>query len=183
MLRRLAVDADRRASTGDHHAVGPGRLPRLDGQPPPLAVHLQPDNLGGDDFSPRLFRDLAQVGTPLPVGGPQAAAVHPVGVGAPYDQVPLPAVVRHRRGDRGRGRPPAVGVREADVLLRRRPQRQEAARVSLQPTPTPGDGASVDQDDARRIEAAGRQGTRLGGDSNPLRPGAYDRQCRHQARG
>jgi hypothetical protein len=88
MPMRLAVHADRRARAGDHHAVGPDRLPRIDDQPPPLAVHLQPDGFGRDDLGLDPVRDLPQVVTPLPVGGPQAAAVHPVGVGTTGDQVP-----------------------------------------------------------------------------------------------
>ena len=101
MLMRLAVDADRRPRAGDHHAVGPDRLPRIHRQPPALAVGLHLGHLGRDDLGPGPVRDVPQVVTPLPVGGPQAAAVHPVGIGTPGDQVPLEAVFRHRRGDRG----------------------------------------------------------------------------------
>ena len=49
---------------------------------------------------PGPVRDVPQVVTPLPVSGPQAAPIHPVGIGTPGDQVPLEAVFRHRRGDR-----------------------------------------------------------------------------------
>src|SRR6185369_9586349 len=49
---RLVVDADRRPGAGDYHAVGPDRLPRIHGQPPSLAVHLQPGHFGRDDLDP-----------------------------------------------------------------------------------------------------------------------------------
>ena len=179
VLLRLAGDADRRARAGEHDAVRPDRLSLLQRQPPPPVDGLHAGHLTGDDFSLRLLGDFTQVGAPLPVRRTQPAAINPVGIGAVRDQVPLPAIVRHRRGDRGRGRPPAVGVREADILLRRGAQGQQAAGVPLPPAPVPGHGAALDEHHPRGGQASGRDGARLGGDRDSLRPRAYNSQRRH----
>ena len=179
MPLRLSGHADRRPRAGDDHAVRHDRLARRERQPPLPALDAEPDDLIGDDLGRHPLRDVAQVAAPLPVRGAQPAAINPVGVKAVPDQVLVPAVRRHRRVNRGRGRAPAAGVGEANVLLRRRAQRQQAIGVALLAGPVPRDGAPVDEQNARGAQPRSREGTRLSGDGNSLRPGTDRRQRRH----
>src|SRR6266567_617014 len=95
VLLRLAGDGDRRARAGEDDAVSPDRLPRLERQPPLLAVGLQADDLTGDDLGFRPVGDFTQVGTPLPMRRAQPAAIDPVGIHATRDQMPLPRSEEH----------------------------------------------------------------------------------------
>ncbi len=110
---------------------------------------------------------------------PQAAAVDPVGIDAVLDQVPMPAVAEHRRGDRGRGRAPAIGIGVTHILFRRRAQRQPAAGVPLLAAPVPGNVAPVHEDDPRGLQASSGERACLGGNRNALGPGTYNGQRRH----
>jgi hypothetical protein len=179
MLLRLAGDGDRRPCASEGHAIRPDRVLPTDCQPPLLTRSLQADDLTGNDFYLGSLSDFTQVGSPLPVRRPQAAAVDPVGIGIVRDQVALPAVYGHRRSDGGRGRTPAIGVGKADVLLRRRSQRQPTAGEPLPPGPVSGDVAPVHEYDPRGIQASSRQRPGLGSDGDALGPGSYNCQRRH----
>jgi hypothetical protein len=74
------------------------------------------------------------------VGRPQPATVDPIGRRADRRQMPLPGGARHRRGDRRRHGAPRVGIREADVLLRRGAEGQVPAGIALLPGPFPATG-------------------------------------------
>src|SRR5262249_26561922 len=103
VLPRLPCNLDRGAGSREGDAVSRDRFTRLDREPPLLAVDVELDHFAGDDLGFTLAGDLAEVGAPLPVRRPEAAAIDPVGVRAVQDQVLLPAVLRHRRVDCGRG--------------------------------------------------------------------------------
>ena len=125
---------------------------------------------------------FAQVCAPRAVRRTHPAAVDPIAVGAVPNQVALPAVLRHRRDHLGGCVAPARRIRVADVLLRRRPQRQQAVGVSLAPGPIPSGLATVDQHNTRHRQAGSGERTGLRGDRNALRAGADDSKHWHLAR-
>src|ERR1700683_2049208 len=128
----------------------PARVLRPHRQPPPPADRLQAGHPRRDDLRSRLARHLPQAPAPLPVRRPEPPAVHPVGVHALLDQVPLPAVIRHRRGDRRRGRSPAAGVRGPEVFLGGGAPPHQGAVVALPPAPVPRHHAPLDPHPPRR---------------------------------
>ena len=176
---RLPGHLDRWPGPGEHHAVRPQLGPAGQVEPPPVPHRLQTVDLRRDHLGSRLGGGVAQVEAPLPVGGTEPAAVDPVGVDAPLDQVPLKAKTGHRRGDRGRGIPPAVRVGETDVLLWWRAQRQQAGGVALPAGPVPGHRPGVDEHHPGRVQAGRGQGPRLDGDGDALRARARHGQRRH----
>ena len=105
MTGRLARYRDRRAGAGHDDPVRFERAAAGQPEPPAAALGVQRGHLGHEGLGPALHRDLPQVGAPLVMRGPLAAAIHPVGVRAAGDQVPRPAVGHHGAGHRVRGRP------------------------------------------------------------------------------